>query len=109
MTETDHWKQQVEHWTSKVAEYTDKLRHAEKKLDEARVALAPFKVGDVVEASSRGDDWQPAIVRKVDPQSWGPWYVVSFAKKNGDWSTSNRQVFEKVRALGANSMNRGDR
>lgn len=99
MTDTAHWAQQVEYWTSKTAEYRDKLRHAEKQLAEARIALAPFKVGDVVEAL-HGGLWQEAIVRTVEPQSWGPWYKVSVRKKNGEWATATQNVFEKVRAGG---------
>lgn len=107
MTETDHWQRQVEYWTSKVAEYEDKLRHAKKKLDEARVALAPFQVGQVVEASRRDGKWEPAIVRSVDGMSWATWYTVSFRKKNGEWATATQNVFEKVR--GANGRDEGSR
>lgn len=77
------------------------LRNQRKALlDEA----APFKVGDVVEASrynrTDGHTWDKAIVRSVEHTLGGPWYRVSFARKNGEWRRDTVATYDRVRPLG---------
>lgn len=78
------------------------LRQAKAALEEHRVSLAQFKVGEVVEARLSGSNaaWEPAIIRRVQIQSWSgaAWYAVSFKKKNGEWSLVPLSVFSRVRA-----------
>lgn len=85
---------------SRVGDLRRRLLEAERELRDAQVRHAPFRVGDEVEARL-GGSWQPAIVRRVEPQSWGePWFKVSPRKKNGEWSSVERHAFGDVRALG---------
>lgn len=90
--EQDHWTKQVEYWTSKRSEYQQKLRDADKHLDEARTMLSPFRVGQEVEYHKRGQ-WVPAIVRQIEPNSWGFYFQVSLRKKDGDWMQRTERAF----------------
>lgn len=84
----------------------DALRQAEYRLREIQMALAPFKVGDVVEAKLyvRGElyAWDRAIVRDVDFWWDSPTphaYKIAFSNKDGSWSKVARWAFHtEVRA-----------
>lgn len=88
----------IEQLKREVEEAQSRLCQAQTRLLEARLAEAEFKAGDVVEAFHRGS-WERAVVRNVSPQSFGTWYSVSFAKKNGEWSKQVVSAFGKVRAV----------
>jgi hypothetical protein len=77
----------------RVEDLLEQLTVARKELNDAQIAAAPFKVGDEVIAKGRS-----AIIRQVEPQSWGTWYRVSFRKKDGTWGTAVQRVFSGVKA-----------
>lgn len=82
---------EVQHLKSRVGDLRRRLRDAELELHEAQVRAAPFQVGDVVVAEGKA-----AIVREVEPQSWGScWYFVSFRKKDGAWSNAKKRIFSE--------------
>jgi hypothetical protein len=47
---------------AKVKELTDQLAEATKERDKARIATAPFAIGDEVEMLTRNTGWAPAEV-----------------------------------------------
>lgn len=81
----------------RVGQLEGDLRVARKQLEEARIAEAEFKVGDVVEAQLRGRDWEEVIIRAVEPHGGWNWYRASRRKRNGDWATAEQRVFDGVR------------
>jgi hypothetical protein len=83
---------------AEVERLEDELHAANAALNAARIATAEFQVGDIVLVRKRGSERHRAIVREVQPMSWGPWYVVSFAKKDGEWSQSIYRAFGDVEA-----------
>ena len=76
------------------------LKNAEARLRSARVAAAPYVVGEIVEAELRGK-WQRAIVREVnvDVSFDAPWLTVSKAKADGGWSKARVHAFRNVRKV----------
>lgn len=69
------------------------LGEAEQRLRDARIAIAPFAVGDEVEVR-RGQRWALAVIRVVDPWlSTSTRYRVSFRTKAGEWARSHQTVY----------------
>lgn len=94
----------IDELKAKVDRLSDELGDAKQQLKAALDDLAPFKVGDVVQATDRREGgWQPAIVRSVEHTDFGRgpifWFRVSFRKKDGDWSVRDMYVGDKVRLL----------
>lgn len=83
---------------AKAKSLREQLHAVEAELANARRDAAEFSVGDEVEASRNGRDWEPAVIRVVEPQSFGDWYKVSYRKKDGTWSRAVRYAFSNVRA-----------
>lgn len=80
----------VEKLKAEVGRLKDDLQAAEEALKDAVIAEGGFSKGDVVEArrTYRPGPWAPAIIRKITTGWTGDrcQYVVSFKKKDGDWS-----------------------
>lgn len=90
----------VDDLLSQLNEAEKRVRSLKVQIREVQTAAAEFQVGQEVEVSYAGRDWEPAIVRSVE-FAWpgaDPWYVVSRRKKAGGWATSTIRVFERVRA-----------
>lgn len=84
---------EIEKLKAEVGRLKDDLYAAEVALKNAIIAEGGFSEGEVVEARNtyRHGPWQPAIIRKITT-GWlndRCHYVVSFKKKNGDWSKVN--------------------
>jgi hypothetical protein len=75
----------------KVARLRDQLKQAERSLEEAQIAAAPVKVGDVV-VDHRGEQYR---VTGIEPKSWGGyWLMGNPRKKDGEWSRAERRVYD---------------
>ncbi len=88
---SDDPAKRIERLKGRVGQLQGDLEIAKAQLREAMVDAAPFQAGGT--ATYQGVE---VIIRRVEPQSWGAcWYRVSKRKKNGDWSLSELQAFDR--------------
>jgi hypothetical protein len=95
---------------SEVARLKEELRNAENDLRRAVIAESGFHEGEVVEARKnygRVKEFRPAIIRNIYV-SWDSRlrFVVSFAKKDGNWSAV-RVDYALVRKPGTEDEGKG--
>jgi hypothetical protein len=79
----------------KVESLRAQLRDAEGKLRNARLAVAPVKVGDVI----RTKDYPQARVCHVTPEYGSYTIVVNLRRKDGKWGTSERYVYGRYEVV----------
>jgi hypothetical protein len=79
----------------KVESLRAQLRDAEGKLRNARLAVAPVKVGDVLSTN----DYPEARVCRVTPEYGSYTIVVNPRRKDGEWGTSERYVYGRYEVV----------
>lgn len=90
----------IEQLEAEVTRLKEELQRARVRLDEARIAALPWKIGDIIEATTANDvaSSQHRIIAVYNAKCGWP-YVVS-RRADGSWGRRGRILHREFKVIG---------